>query len=302
MNYYVGIDGGGTKTAFACYNEEKECVAECILESCHVLQVDREKAISILKQGLERLAQSLKNDVDVHFYICAGLAGYGKDKELRKRIESICEESFKNHKYVICNDGETALAGALNGKDGILVISGTGSIAYSTLQGHTERSGGWGYMLGDEGSAYWIGKKLLQEYTKQCDGRHSRTDLVEFVKNSLKLKDDYDLISYTANILKNDRGKIAKLALLVNDLAKKNDKAALRIYDEAAREIAEIIHSLSKSFPNKCYVSYIGGVWKAKELIIDPLKYYLNENIILEEPKYPPVFGAYLIAYNLFKV
>lgn len=66
MNYYVGIDGGGTKTAFACYNEEKECVAECILESCHVLQVDREKAISILKQGLERLAQSLKNDVDVH--------------------------------------------------------------------------------------------------------------------------------------------------------------------------------------------------------------------------------------------
>lgn len=101
MNYYVGIDGGGTKTAFACYNEEKECVAECILESCHVLQVDREKAISILKQGLERLAQSLKNDVDVHFYICAGLAGYGKDKELRKRIESICEESFKNHKYVI---------------------------------------------------------------------------------------------------------------------------------------------------------------------------------------------------------
>ena len=43
MNYYVGIDGGGTKTAFACYNEEKECVAECILESCHVLQVDREK-------------------------------------------------------------------------------------------------------------------------------------------------------------------------------------------------------------------------------------------------------------------
>ena len=50
-----------------------------------------------------------------------GLAGYGKDKELRKRIESICEESFKNHKYVICNDGEIALAGALNGKDGILV-------------------------------------------------------------------------------------------------------------------------------------------------------------------------------------
>ena len=86
---------GGTKTAFACYNEEKECVAECILESCHVLQVDREKAISILKQGLERLAQSLKNDVDVHFYICAGLAGYGKDKELRKESSLFAKKALK---------------------------------------------------------------------------------------------------------------------------------------------------------------------------------------------------------------
>lgn len=301
MKYFVGIDGGGTKTAFICMNEQNECVAECTLESCHVLQVSEERAIEILKTGISKLRSEIQNDDHPELYICAGLAGYGKDIKLRERIEKICEKSFEKDHYVICNDGEIALAGALNGEDGILVIAGTGSIAIAKKGNENLRCGGWGYTLGDEGSAYWIARQLIQEFAKQCDGRHKPTLLREHVKHSCGLNDEYDMISYVSDTLGNEREKIAKLALLVYELAVQNDEAALSIYDRAAQEIAEMINTLALHFPDGCNVSYAGGVWAAGSYLIEPLKKYLHNGITFEAPQYTPEIGAQLIARQTFQ-
>ena len=299
MKYYVGIDAGGTKTAFICLNENDNVVKECSKPSCHVLQVDDNMAISILKSGIDEVLEMVLEDDEV--YICAGLAGYGKNIQLRKRIENIAANAFAPYNYIIKNDAEIALAGALNGEDGILVIAGTGSIALATKDNQSYRSGGWGYMLGDEGSAYWMAKQLLAAFTMQCDGRMPKTLLYNYIFDKCEFSDDYDIIPYVADKLQNKRDSIAKLAIYAYELAMKNDPVALKIYDEAARLLAQMINALAIYYPEKVKASYAGGVWAAKDLLMPMVKKYLNENIEFVEPYMNPVMGASLLAKMNFK-
>ena len=130
MRYYVGIDGGGTKTLFKCADEKLNEIKTLSFPSCHVLQVEQNQAIEILKNGISQIIDGLP-DNDIEICICAGLAGYGNDQSIRKRIEMIASEAFQGKPFILYNDAQVALAGALNNEDGILVIAGTGSIALS---------------------------------------------------------------------------------------------------------------------------------------------------------------------------
>lgn len=301
MNYYLGIDGGGTKTAFVCLNQNKKEMCRFSSSTCHVLQVSKDDAISILKESLNKVLKIINFTSDDSIYICAGLAGYGKDIKLRKQIEEICEAAFKPYTYCIYNDAEIALEGALDGNDGILVIAGTGAIAYAKKDSKYMRCGGWGDFLGDEGSGYWIAKKLLVEYTHQVDGRSKPTKVVSEIKNHLELENDYDLISYLAQNDNKSRTKIASLSKLACSLALENDPAVLKIFNDAAYELSCLISTLSNEFEEKCTVSYIGGVWKSGNLIFTPLKSYLSDKINITTPKYDPSYGACLIAFRKFK-
>lgn len=299
MKYFIGIDGGGTKTAFVCYDENNAYIGECVLPSCHVLQVDRDRAVSILKTGIENLIAELP-EKDAQVYICAGLAGYGKNIALRSRIEEICHLSFVGYPYVIKSDADVALAGALDGKDGILVITGTGSIALSQNQGKRSRCGGWGYMLGDEASAYDMAKQLLRAYTQQCDGRIPETLLKSYVKESCGLSDDYDMIAYVSEVLGNERDKISKLSMLVYALAKQNEPCALQIYENSAKEIAKLVNTLAEAFAGSVTASYVGGVWNAEDILLHKVREYLSDHVDFVSPKFDPSYGAYILAKHNF--
>ncbi|MCI5773786.1 MAG: hypothetical protein MR210_04415 [Erysipelotrichaceae bacterium] len=298
MNYYIGIDGGGTKTAFVCYDEDGNLVSSCIKPSCHILQVNDQTAQQILQEGVSEVLAGLDEEKSV--YICAGLAGYGKNQQLRTRIETIAAKSFQDRPYILYNDGEIALAGALNGQDGILVICGTGSIALAKIHDEFIRCGGWGYMIGDEGSAYWLAKKLLQAFCMQADGRQKQTMLYSYLKEKWQLNDDYDVIPFVASTLNNQRDAIAALAIQAYELALKHDEAALVIYQEAAKEIARMIDALATNFSGKIKVSYTGGVWKAKELFQAQLAQYVKADIELIDPVYDPAKGASMLAKQFF--
>lgn len=299
MRYYVGIDGGGTKTLFKCADEKLNEIKTLSFPSCHVLQVEQNQAIEILKNGISQIFDGLP-DNDIEICICAGLAGYGNDQSIRKRIEMIASEAFQGKPFILYNDAQIALAGALNNEDGILVIAGTGSIALSKYQGQIYRSGGWGYMLGDEGSAYWIAKQLLEEYTMQCDGRSPKTQVVKALKQYCNLKDDYDIISYISNILGNERDKIASLAKIAFELAENKDPASLRIYDQAGYHIASLINALATNVDQVYKASYIGGVFNAGNIILDPIQNNLKKNIELCKPYNDPAYGAILLAKEMF--
>ena len=294
--YYIGVDGGGTKTKFALYDDSGTLLKEVTLGTCHILQVERNEIVSILKEGISSLLDSMNKD---NLKIGIGLAGYGQNPILRKEIEDICDEAFMNIPYYLTNDVETALTGALNGEDGLMVISGTGSIALAKLSNQQIRCGGWGYSLGDEASAYWIAKKMLAIFCKQSDGRLSKTYLYESLKKHLSIKEDHELIPYINTTLNNDREKIAQLAIVVYDAAQHQDIHAIKIYEEAAFEIAEMLNTLVKHFDHPVNASYIGGVFKAGSFILDPLKHYLDPKITLIAPLYPPEYGAYLLTKHL---
>ena len=290
---YIGIDGGGTKTKFFLYNEVGNVLKEITLDTVHFLQISKEIAIATLKQGVSALVDD-PSDV----FIVAGLAGYGQEVKARQAIEEICKVAFKGYQYAIYNDVQTAISGALGGKDGIVVIAGTGSIALSMINGKEKRCGGWGYQLGDEGSAYWIAKKMLAIFCKQVDGRIEKTVLYNEVIKYCALEKPYDIIHYINVDLEGSRDKIATLAIINYKAALKGDLHALSIYQEAAKEIAELIHRLAKDFNKTVTISYIGGVFKAQDLILEPLCQLLNIDYILSKPLYPPEYGAYLLAKN----
>lgn len=298
MKYYIGVDGGGTKTEFICYDEKGHLVDQVTLSTCHILQVSHSQAVSILTAGINEVIAPYMPVCDSDITICAGLAGYGENKNLKHKIEAICKQSFGNKNFIIKNDAEIALAGALDNEDGIIVIAGTGSIGLAKKGNVSYRCGGWGYMLGDEGSAYWIGKRLLQEYTQQIDGRKERTLLVDYLKHTFSLKDDYELINYVSQTLGNQRNKIAGIAILLEELALKSDPAALEIYAQAGKALAELVNQLSKHFKDTIKVSYIGGVFKSSDLILDPLRNCLQDHTILQSPAHDPAYGAMLIAKN----
>lgn len=162
---YIGIDGGGTKTKMVLFDENGSRLKELILPTVHVLTQPQDQSIEILRDGVNQL------DPDHTAIIGAGLAGYGQQKELRDKIEYICKEAFEDRTFVVESDVRIAIEGALDGHDGIVVIAGTGSIALSLKNNKLTRCGGWGYQLGDEGSAYWIAKKMFNIFCKEIDGR-----------------------------------------------------------------------------------------------------------------------------------
>lgn len=292
--YYIGIDGGGTKTSFKLYDQWGGFLNKSEKTTCHPLQVQSEEAILILKEGVGELIEGL--EIESNLLIGLGLAGYGEDDSLRTKIETICEQALSPYEYYLFNDVSIALEGALNGEEGILVIAGTGSIALSKKGRVYRRVGGWGYMLGDEGSAYWLAKEIFKEYTMQVDGRLEKTGLVDLIKDKLSLKEDYDLISYFANEIKNDRSKIASHAVLLEEMIELEDPTALKLLDQLADQLALLVNTLGEDFNMQVKVSYLGGIFNLADCLFDRLKQRLANHIELVEPSHSPEKGAVLLA------
>ena len=299
MKYFIGIDGGGTKTAFACMNEQDHVVYECTYESCHVLQVEFDQAVHTLQKGMAAICEQVKEVGPKNTTIVLGLAGYGKNQMLRQNIEAICAQSFSGYSYQIYSDADIALHGAFLGEDGILLIAGTGSIALGKIKDQRVRCGGWGGLLGDEGSAYWMAKRLLEVFTKQVDGRLKESELKSYVCTQLSLTDSYDVIAMLASPKYQSRHVFAKFALYVHELAKRNDLYALQIYEEAGRELAAMANCLSSHYDEKVKVSYAGGVWNSAHFLIDAFDRYRNEKIVLQAPNASPVLGACYLAKEI---
>lgn len=294
----IGIDGGGTKTRFACFDEAGKVLYRCDVASCHILQVSKEKCIELLQAGFVEICNHIEGISPYSTCICAGMAGYGKNEALRKQWQEAFALAFPMYNVQLYGDVEIAIEAALNGQDGIVVIAGTGSIAFAKHQGKTLRCGGFGYTLGDEGSAYWIAKQVLAIFCKQADGRLAKSALFDMIMAYGKLHDVYEIIPYINQTLHNDREQIAKLAILAYEAAQVNDPYAIAIYAQAAQEIADMVQVLATHFEGEITLSYIGGVWNAGALLKTPLQALLETRIHITKPQYEPEYGAYLLAHK----
>ena len=307
MKLFLGIDSGGTKTKFILVDENGKLISESIQSASHYLQVGLDGLQKVMHDGLMdclNKAEAQREDIKYGF---ASVAGYGDIEKDNPIIEKVMGTVFSPIKLTIGNDIENAYAGALATQSGIVIIAGTGSIGLGIDEfGNSTRCGGWHHAFGgDEGSAYWIGCRLIQEFTMQSDGRSPKTHLYSYLKEKYNFTNDSDILQMTIVEWDFDRTKVASLAQDVYHLALRNDSSALNIYDQAALELSRIIIAIKGNlhYKNSVIASYQGGVFKSNDLILNPLAKYLKPHSIqLTPPITSPDMGSALLALKYGKI
>lgn len=293
--YYLGIDGGGTKTSFVLIDEDENIISRNIAGPSAMDTV----SLDVIKNTLNEGCKDIKYKVSG---IYAGLGGIASKKQaniIKSLIRNldICDE---NTKIDAGNDVNNALYGALDGQDGMIVIAGTGSVCFGKDNDRTYRAGGYCYQEGDAGSAYHLGYRALQHLARVLDKRLPKT---EFARKLILATGCNNYEKLDAYFINSTRTSIASLAKTVMDCYE--DRYAKRIINEAIKEMLLMIKTVYKhlKFERKeVLFSIIGSLGNSnpvyKKLLLDGIK-SISSNIKYVEKIHEADLGSALIAKNL---
>ncbi|SHI71982.1 BadF-type ATPase [Clostridium cavendishii DSM 21758] len=303
--YFLGVDGGGTKTRYVLINEEFERLVDIEKGTIHIHQIGVEELKEQIKKSIDEICKKVNIRINELTYIFLAVPGYGESIEDKKIIDKVIEEILIEVPYTVDNDSVAGWAAGTGCKEGINIVSGTGSIAFGKNKlGKSARVGGWGPIIGDDGSAHAIALKVINEYTKQKDGRKPRTQLVEVLEREMKINCYYGIVDLIFNEYKQSRTEIAKFSKIGSLAANEGCTACKEIFKDAAYELFLHIDTLAKEldFEEEFIVSYTGGVFNTGELVLNPLKEFISAsklNCKIQEPELDPWNGAALMAYLL---
>ncbi len=300
---YIGVDGGGTKTAFLLLDDAGTVRARHSGGSAYYPEVTMEGVRALIAEGIGALIEKAgitPTDVDHAFF---GLPCFGEDPVEDKRLAQLPSGVLSASQYTCGNDMVCSWAGSLACADGISVVAGTGSIAYGEYAGRNARAGGWGEVFSDEGSAYWIAREGLTAFSRMSDGRDPMGPLHEMLMSHFELRQAIDLAGKINGLQASDRSGLAQVSKIVANAARAGDKVAALVFTRAGAELAALVAAVKKSLKIPAGltlpVSYTGGVFGTGELILAPLREALNsydKSFELRAPLLEPVLGAALYA------
>ncbi|MFH8982066.1 BadF/BadG/BcrA/BcrD ATPase family protein [Streptomyces varsoviensis] len=302
---FLGVDGGGTKTAFCLVDRGGQVVARAQAASSYYFSHGIELVERVLGEGVDAVcaaAELSPADIEYAFF---GLPGYGEAARDLPVLNATPRAVLGHDRYACDNDMVCGWAGSLGAVDGINVISGTGSMTYGERQGRGVRVGGWSEMFGDEGSAHWIAVRGLNAFSRMADGRIPEGPLSKVFRRHLDLASDLDVIDVVHNQWQGDRGRIAALSRSVAEAAGLGDEAASAILAEAGRELALLVDVTRERLefgPDETVpVSYSGGTFGA-DPVLEAFATGLKSRFThyeLRHPLYEPVVGAALYAAKI---
>jgi len=307
MEYIIGVDGGGTKTIAVIADIYGNILGLGISEGSNYHTVGLENAIKAIENSLKKAilqAQLYTNKIK---YACFGLAGSGRQTDYNILFSAL-KGLMSSENFLLKHDAQIALAGATICQTGIIVIAGTGTMAFGIEQsGREERSSGWGYLIGDEGSAYYIGHQALSSACKAFDGRGKYTLLLGGIMNYLGLNDFTDIIKkiYKEKISTQD---IASIAQIVSQYAKIGDEIAIEILKDSAFELALSAISVIKKLDignDNPLIAVSGSVFNAGDLILKDFEKFIKSSYPsakIIRPYFKPVVGALLLSYKSLEV
>jgi N-acetylglucosamine kinase-like BadF-type ATPase len=296
VRYVVGIDSGGTKTVGLLADETGKVLAKARGGGANVVIHGELNVEKVLYQVIEDLEPPGAIEA-----ICLGMAGVDRDEE-KELVRGLLRRLGLRKNIRIVNDALIALvAGAPEGI-GIVVSAGTGSIAYGVdPSGETARSGGWGYLLGDEGSAFWLGHAAVRQGIRAVDGRGPATTLFDRIAKRLKLDIPDGLVKWFYD-QELSRDRVARLASVVEEAANEGDVAANSLLDQAAQHLARAARAVDRklTFTGTCPLVLAGGVFRACPSLYDRVESNLDlpraEVIRLQKE---PATGAVTLALQL---
>ena len=277
----LGLDGGGTKTVVAVAAPTGQVIAVAQGPGLDPTAGDGWEA---------RLTALLLPFAPVDAALL-GLPYFSEVPAISARQTSIARAALGRGAEVV-NDVAVAYEGAMGGADGVLLLSGTGSMAWARGPAGVVRCGGWGDVFGDEGSAFWIGRAALTRVSRHLDGRQPAPGLTPAVLAALGIT-GAELIDWTYSQTQ-PRAAIAALSRTVDSLAA-HDADAARILDQAAAELVDLARAacrISGQGPTVAW-SYAGGVFASDHL---RARVTAAMGALPLAPRLPPVGGAVLAA------
>jgi len=301
MLYVLGIDGGGTKTIALAADLRGNVLGKGTSGAANYQTVGLDTAIAALKEASEGAIAAAGIKTQQIAAACFGLAGVGRETDRALLLPAI-EELQLADKIILKHDAAIALAGATACQPGIVVIAGTGSMVFGMNEsGETARAGGWGNILADEGSAYYIGRRALTAACRAYDGRGQETALMDELIEHLALGHFTDIVKRIYD-KETSPQKIASLAPLVSRLAKAGDDVSIEILKDAGEELALAASAVIKSLgmeDDEFQVATSGSVFKAGELLLIPFAESVKSTARRAKvipPKFEPAMGAALLA------
>jgi len=306
---YLGCDGGGTKTALCVVDDGGHVLATHVAPSCYYLTAAPLDGIprlrDVLSDAVAAVCARAGTTPERLAYSFLGLPAYGEVRGDIPAIDAAVRVALGSDRFRCDNDMVCGWAGSLGGEDGINVISGTGSMTYGERAGARARVGGWGELIGDEGSAYWIGVRGLRAFSQMSDGRRRPGPLLDVVRARLELAADVDLIDLVTHRWRGERAQVAALAPLVVEAARQGDPGAGEILDDAAAELATLVAATRQRLgygPGEPVpVSYSGGVFGADQIRRAFTRALAGRSVDYQvrAPLFSPVLGAALYAARL---
>jgi len=303
MRLYLGVDGGGTKTAFVLVDGDGIVRARHEGGGTYHVETGMDGVAAVLARGCRALFDKAGIEAAGVASGFFGMPAYGEDRAAQAVLDTLPRAILGHDRYLCGNDMVCSWAGSLACADGISVIAGTGSMAYGEAGGKSARAGGWGELFSDEGSAFWIAREGLALFSRMSDGRTPRGPLHALVRTRLELEDDLDVCAVVYGQLNGDRSRVAQLARLVTDAAALGDRQARSILDAAAAELAGMVDAVSAALgaaPDAgLAVSYTGGLFGADGPLRAPFAQALAMRAgryRLAPPRLAPVLGAALYA------
>ena len=293
--FYLGIDGGGTKTALALSNSTGEIIRTLRTDNCNPVDIGFEKATEILRDAIYEICS------DIPFpsiYTFAGIAG-GTTADMKERFYNFFSK-FNFAAFSNDSDNRNIIAAGLGKRDGMTLILGTGICAFIQKDNTHTKVAGWGYFIDNGGSGYNLGRDALNAYFCAFDTSGEKTLLTEEI-DKIYPGGPQKLIGYIYN---GGKKVVASFAPAVFEAIKKGDKIAKEILKSNMRQAAHIVETAAKKFDNnkKIPVILAGGLTK-QSMVVELLKNSLEniEKYEIDILSIEPVYGAVMLAQELNK-
>jgi len=289
---FLGVDAGGSETLAIVADKESE-----------VIWVGHGGPGNHLCVGIARVLASLEEALAHFRYVnfiaaCFGLSGLGigqHDPKLEEALQSI----VKANNVSFYNDGHLALLGAFLGEPGILVIAGTGSAVLALdHRGMVRRVGGWGHILGDEGSAYHIAMDAIRAAVRAYDGVDEPTSLLPAMLTFFNWEKPRAAVPYFYSHPL-DKHPVAKFAPLVVAEAEKGDKVASEVVRKNVEALVKMVQAVVKNFEVPRRVAVVGGVFRSRYVRELFEKSLAALNLKLVDPELPPALAGVFLAMKM---
>lgn len=294
-HFYLGIDGGGTKTEFALADSNGNIIRKLFLGTSNPSDIGIKASFEILKSGILEICKDYqKSSISVY----AGLAG-GSTSGIAEQIRQFLNTfGFANVDHG--SDAKNAIVAGLGNKDGIAVIMGTGSVVFAQHESVQHRIGGYGYMLGDAGSGFALGCDAILAALQFEDGSGEPTCIWEIVKKRCNRD---TVLEKLGDFYEGGKRVIAQYASCIFEACEKEDRIAHSILRRNLEAVAQNIRGAAKKLPYSHFpipVVLCGGICSAYEDVILPM---LQDILSPDKQKYhlsvcqkPLVYGALMLS------